>query len=333
MHMDNCMEPVSSSISAKVSGLVATFGEKLTPSAVKALGRLVNAGVDVPIAWLEQRKAAIDAKTQSLQLVESAIGQAAAARVGSDPELAERAATALLGKEYRRQTNREAVATAMIDELAHESDQGMATEPEERANELDDTWLNVFERYAEDASSADMQKLWGKVIAGQIKRPGKYSIRTLRFLSEVSQQDAILFERVAKHSFGKQIPKSLAVPDNGDISHLMTLEAAGLISNSTGVGVQLNLTCNDNGISFCVDGEIAVVYKSSSSKNISIPVISLTPLGVELLPLISQRDMLAVAKSFALATRIPEMKEAYVGVRVPGTDNFSLVDTIWKTPS
>src|SRR5208283_1459027 len=58
--------------------------------------------------------------------------------------------------------------------------------------------LNIFERYAEDASSETMRALWARVLAGEIRRPGQFSLRTLRFMSELDATTAKLFESYAR---------------------------------------------------------------------------------------------------------------------------------------
>lgn len=146
-------------------------------------------------------------------MVEASIAENVALGAGADPDIAQRAMNKLARKEYRKQVNREAVASAMVEDL-----QDHATSAENLAtgsvptSELDDNWLNVFQRYAEDASSERLQGLWGKVLAGEVRQPGRFSSRTLRFLSEFSQSDALLFETFAKSVFGDNAPKKLVAP-------------------------------------------------------------------------------------------------------------------------
>jgi hypothetical protein len=111
----------------------------------------------------------------------------------------------LLAKEYRQQGNREAVAREFLNDLQQTEE--LPTQSTEPAPELDDDWLNVFERYAGDASTDRMQRLWGRVLAGEVRRPGRFSIRTLRFLSEFSQQDALLFADFCTSAFGGIAPR------------------------------------------------------------------------------------------------------------------------------
>lgn len=126
----------------------------------------------------------------------------------------DRAINALVGREYRKQVNREAVAVAMLNDTQNQaSDDGAGNTPTAPTEEPQDDWLNVFERYAEDASSEQLQDLWGRVLSVEIRRPGRFSMRTLRLLSEFSQADALIFETFAKYAFGESAPKKLVYPN------------------------------------------------------------------------------------------------------------------------
>lgn len=62
-------------------------------------------------------------------------------------------------------------------------------------------WTARFFRIAEDISTEEMQALWGKMLAGEVKRPGSYSLRTLDVLKNISQKEAETFVRVARLAF------------------------------------------------------------------------------------------------------------------------------------
>jgi hypothetical protein len=142
-----------------------------------------------------------------LTLVEESIGRAVASTASGDEATVRRGLEALVRKNYRAEVNREAVAAAMLDEIATTS----FPEPEGPSTlaEPDEDWLNVFERYAEDASTERMQKLWGRVLAGEIRKPGRFSVGTLRFLSEFSQADGLDFAEFCSSAFGDIAPKDL----------------------------------------------------------------------------------------------------------------------------
>ena len=61
---------------------------------------------------------------------------------------------------------------------------------------ISDVWLNIFGTEARPQSTENMQLLFGRILAGEIKRPGSYSIRTIRKLVELNQNAAVLFKKL-----------------------------------------------------------------------------------------------------------------------------------------
>lgn len=324
------MESESKDLPARIADALISIPKGLTPGVIKALDRLVGAAFDIPTAWLAQKKSKIDAQTESYRVVEASIAQAAALGAGSDPETAQRAMNVLIRKEYRKQINREAVASAMVEEICEKS-----TELEGGSNpiiikDLDDDWLNIFEKYAEDASSERLQGLWGRVLAGEIRRPGRFSTRTLRFLSEFSQADALTFETFAKCAFGDAAPKSLAIPsEQKDIRNLIYLESNGLIQGSSGLGLQRNIKFNEDGFAFIGELDLFIVFKGEPNSKITHEAIALTPLGQELLCLVPSRNPRDAARSVALAVREDKIHEAYLMIRAEENGRLEKMEVFW----
>lgn len=320
----------ASNLPTQIAGALSSVAKAMVPGMLKALDRLVGAAIDVPVAKLEQKKAKIDAQTESYKLVEAAIAQAVVAQAGGDPETAQRAMDVLVRKEYRKQINREAVAAAMVEdmrELGQNPEAGNAALPQA---ELDEDWLNVFERYAEDASSERLQGLWGRVLAGEIRRPGRFSSRTLRFLSEFSQADALTFETFAKSAFGDAAPKSLVVPhERKDIRDLIYLEANGLIQGVSGNGLERTLTLDANGFGILAEGDLRIVLKGEPNFRIVRDVIVLTPLGQELLGLVTSRNQRESARAVAMAFRGPDIHEASLAVRDKVGGKLLKMEVLW----
>lgn len=301
----------------------------LVPASLKALDRLIGAATDVPAAWLTQQKAKIDAQTQAYALVEAEISKAAASEAGADLEIVERAVSVLVRKAYRKQKNREAVAAATVEELIVDNEDSPSDSKPAESQEplIDDDWLNVFERYAEDATSDRMQKLWGRVLSGEIRHPGKFSMRTLRFLSEFSQKDAISFAQFTENAFGGMAPKSL-VKRGEDITALLHLEAAGLTSGAGGLGLQQHKTINSDGFAFVVEGPVAIVFGGKPGAKITTEIIGLTPLGVELLSLLPGRDPRAAARAVAFAMRCGVTQQAFLA-NVRNNEVAGAMEPLW----
>ena len=311
------MDHEPTNLPAQIANALVSIPKGLTPGVIKALDRLVGATVDVPVAWLNQKKAKIDAQTESYKLVEACIAQSVVSGVEANPEIAQRAMNTLIRKEYRKQTNREAVAAAMVEDLLENA--GKTSDKEvsvDASTELDDDWLNIFERYAEDASGEQLQGLWGKVLSGEVRQPGRFSARTLRFLSEFSQADALTFENFAQNAFGDCAPTNLAFTDSKeDISDLLYLEASGLILGVTAVGLYQNMTFNDHGEAFIQEGNVRLVLHGKPGTKIKFNALVLTPLGREVLSLVGGRNIRESARVVAKAIRTSMIYEAYIFVQ------------------
>ena len=89
----------------------------------------------------------------------------------------------LVRKSYRKHHNVLPASASAVEVLRSNAEANSAVPPHDAEAELDEDWLNVTERFAEDASTEQMQNIWGRVLAGEIRKPGIYSISTLNFLS------------------------------------------------------------------------------------------------------------------------------------------------------
>ena len=68
-------------------------------------------------------------------------------------------------------------------------------EPPERT--VDEDWLYRWRDSASDVSAEELQALWGRVLAGEVKSPGTFSLRTLEFLRTLSKEEARRIEKLA----------------------------------------------------------------------------------------------------------------------------------------
>jgi hypothetical protein len=286
---------------------------------VKALDRLIGGAIDIPAAWLAQKKAKIDAQTDAYKAVEAAIAKAAATEAGADPAVVSRAVEVLVRKSYREQHNREAVAKATVEELQSPQPDSQENAQETPTEEPDEEWLNVFEQYAERASTERMQRLWGRVLAGEIRKPGRFSMRTLRFLSEFSQADALAFAELCENAFAGAAPSKLAKPsgEDADIRKLLFMETAGLIEGASGLGLELTIKFNDGGLASLIEDRLALVMRGTPNTRIKVSMIALTPMAQELVSLIPQRDPLKAAERVAEAIREPTVTSAFVAFQGP----------------
>lgn len=93
-------------------------------------------------------------------------------------------------QERKRQNNIENISSIAAIELAKEH--------EVSDEKPDEDWISRFFNFAQDISSEQMQDLWGRILAGEIKKPGTYSLRTLEFIRNVNASDASRLEHLGK---------------------------------------------------------------------------------------------------------------------------------------
>ena len=80
----------------------------------------------------------------------------------------------------------------------------LAEDPEEPPpNKAEEDWLFRWRDHAGSVSSDELQALWGRVLAGEIKTPGSYSLRTLDFLRNLSQAEAQKIEKFSQFVVGR----------------------------------------------------------------------------------------------------------------------------------
>jgi uncharacterized repeat protein (TIGR03899 family) len=96
--------------------------------------------------------------------------------------LPERALWRIEQQENRRQQNIEAVTAHAAEELAESVAQNAAVPNED--------WLTRFFAYAQDISSEQFQTVWARILAGEIKRPGAFSLRALESIRNLDGEDA-----------------------------------------------------------------------------------------------------------------------------------------------
>ena len=113
-------------------------------------------------------------------------------------------------------------------------------------HEVDHDWAARFFSEVQDVSSAELQELWAKILAGEVEHPGNTSIKALGVLKNLDKNVAVLFRRLCSLSISlttdgisfldSRAPnlgdhsEGNALKDYGlDFFNLNTLEEHGLI--------------------------------------------------------------------------------------------------------
>jgi hypothetical protein len=88
--------------------------------------------------------------------------------------------------ETQQQTKRHANVMTIAAEAADQLGDDVSEDP------VDPDWIARFFSYAQDISSEQLQHLWGRILAGEVQRPGQVPLRTLDLLRNMTKSDAEL---------------------------------------------------------------------------------------------------------------------------------------------
>lgn len=195
-------------------------------------------------------------------------------------EIAKRASSRLAYQEITKQQNIEAVADNAYEELEKaEAVSSESTNPD---------WMFRFFDSVENISNEDMQKIWGHILAGEIKCPNTYSFRTLEKLKNMTQQEVECFQKVSFFAL-RQGGKDFILNDenifnkyNLNFGHILMLGECGLmVSQNLTLTLKVSVNQQDGLYNSKVIG--IVKGKSTESQELIIPVYVFTESGSQLI--------------------------------------------------
>ena len=280
-------------------------------NAGKALNRLCSAAVDVPVAYLEgiagEKRAVTKARNN---LISENAGQIAK-KMDVPPEYVHRAEIKFAEKIVREQINVDKISAVAMAELQRPAS-GSSTHQNsdsEKEEPIGDDFLNSFEEEARHKSSEEMQLLFGRILAGEIRIPWTFSIRTLKILGEIDQNVAVLFRRLCSLSvmmemvdgsmldvkvcsLGSHASQNSLAKYGLNFYHLNMLHEYGLIISDYNSSIPF---INNDGIHhpFQHQGQLWGLKSLETKKYSEFRVygVSLTHAGRELYPIVKQEPV------------------------------------------
>lgn len=187
----------------------------------------------------------------------------------------------------KKQQNIESVVKNAVNNLAQE---------EKVSNKsVDENWTSRFFNYAEDISNENMQEIWGRILAGEVKNPKSYSLRTLDLLRNLSTEEAEVFTK-----FG-----SFAIQQNNEafllnieeeffkekyqltFNERLLLEELGILAANEIKRTFRKTTDQSIEIIFAIGDTIVIQNKLKNKPDQTLEILMFTNIGAELLQLIS----------------------------------------------
>ena len=169
-----------------------------------------------------------------------------------------------------------------------EAEAELENDPQKTSEEsVGEDWLYRWRDYASEVSSEELQSIWGKVLAGETKNPGSFSLRTLEFLRNVTQREAETINKIAPLILGNFIYRNDNYLQSLDIGYgyLLKLQEIGVLSGVESISMQNKLISSKKDCFFHtllgVD-KMLLIEHESTNKEATIRCCNLTAIGMEL---------------------------------------------------
>ena len=268
-------------------------GWEMLPETAKALSVPITKLVEVVAAGCGRVYEPIGIKRMAVADGAALVLREEAKARGS--EIAMRAANRLLDMEVQRQENIEAVTQIALEQLPQDVSE----------EEVSRDWAVKFFREAQDVSNEHMRLIWGKLLAGEVARPGSFSHRTLTVVSNLSPGEANKFEALCALT-ARLTPFGLATflldamnptakAAGLSLKDFHELQAAGLITiEPRGIALNCTETKDLADATIFIERPAAILYIATHKvlpASMPMGMISFTNAGQELFALADWRSI------------------------------------------
>lgn len=189
-----------------------------------------------------------------------------------------RTQTRMAYQELKKQQNIENVANKAVAVLADE--EAVAPDP------VDQDWLMRFFNTVEDVGNEEMQEIWARLLAGEVKKPGTFSLRTLETLRNMTHEEAVAFEKMCAHCI-MIVGSHDILQDEGYLKEfgipfgmLLKLSECGLINSSALLSINVRVN-REKPLVIRTDDYVAIAT-TNEIKTVDIGMYPLTSSGIEL---------------------------------------------------
>ena len=250
----------------------------------------------------ETKRIESQAEGDSLLTIAIAQSEARAALVGQTGQTrgaltitSEQIAQRLDFQEQKRQSNIAAVVNEAAEDLGTE---------EVGDHELDHDWIARFFGYVQDVSSAEVRKLWAKILAGEVRSPGAVSIRTLSILRNMSRDEALLFAEAMQYRINDFILQKACLKLSQKLTQhhfLFLFEELGLFYSTVNVRPASSIATGREGKTTLMTADLLLFVAGPKNRIIikDADMVRLKPMGLELAAVCEVKSNPEFVRSFA----------------------------------
>jgi Protein of unknown function (DUF2806) len=156
---------------------------------------------------------------------------------------------------------------------------------------VDDDWLFRWRDSASEVSSEELQYFFGMVLAGEVKAPGSFSLRTLEFIRSLSTQEAQSIGTLSEFNISGVIYREAkeSLEEKGvTFDTLLYMQDIGVLSGVEAIGMTMKWKSLDD-TSFrqvLTSNSVALIISGQDpGATMSLPIYKLTSIGKQVLRL------------------------------------------------
>ena len=267
---DSRIDAAESTLNSAIEAIAGVpIPKPVKQNAWKAFGRLCSAVIEVPTSYFEgivaEKRAIAEARVKLIETNATKIAD----QIKVDEEYARVAVRRYGRKIVREQVNLDLISEEAARQLKELDDYQTSSE----VGQIDDDWLNHFEKEASQRSTEDMQKVFGKILAGEIRRPSSYSIKAVKIMGELDKVVADLFTKLSSFCCVFGDPESGMIFDARAITFTENTEGNALRKYGLGFG-ELNVL-QEYGL-IIADYNSWMDYEDSTPGERSAPLLGLS---------------------------------------------------------
>ena len=193
-------------------------------------------------------------------------------------------------QEKKRQANIASVVQEVAAELG---------DKEVPDHEPDPDWTARFFNDVQDVSSKELQRIWSKILAGEVETPGRTSLRTLSILKNMSRKHAEIFSTLSRYVINNSIHEESfsSLTDVLPSSLFIEMQELGLMHGQLDVYRTINL--GNDGTVVQKNCNCLLVMEGEPGKEIAIHGHVLTGPGSEMTQFCANESDLEYLKHFA----------------------------------
>lgn len=179
-------------------------------------------------------------------------------------------------QEQKRQNNIGAVVGLAADAL---------DDKEVQNHEPDHDWVARFFSDVQDVTSEHMQRIWAKILAGEVETPGRTSLHTLSILKNMTKRDAKLFEEMSRfvlfHCILNEETYTNKIPVFPTFENFLILGSYGLLHAASNLQNEIDVKPEGH-VFFAKKTAYQISKEDSASSKLIIPSFPLSLQGREL---------------------------------------------------